>query len=533
MKKYNRVFLTLLFSLLFLLPAGFVHPVWAAMTETDQEAIYKVINKLEEYYERRRLSKFIDLFSEQKFYNYIAFKEAVEGDFDLYKDIRLKRIDERLYLAESRAIYQAVWEKQYRPSLNAPFERQRGLVRIMLEKFGGKWKIIDLQGYPIFGTSGLKLPDLTVTNVWIMGGGRRIIGVVRNIGPGTAKGFYVGFYAGTTFLGKAFVAILAPKQSKNISWVWTPDPNRRLSDIRVVADVTHRVKELREDNNVGKISIRPGDTSYCVDLAVDDRGLDVPSSIKSGTTVQVGNTVTTAPSGDTKTLKEGERVRICGVFQNLGGLNTTNVPVKVYYVTERPSKTVTIYQRVYPQVPSKGRMRFCFTWTVPDLEKNSSDKTRRYIRVVLDPDNSIPECSEGNNMTEQEIAIVNSAGPYDGTLTVSDPARMPREPCGGVSDVLTVTVTVEDLDLIDQSSTQVTIESDAGDRETYTLNRISSGVFRGTAFRSCILAGAPPVIGDGILGVNANGGHVTVSYTDKRDAQGRTVVRSQTVRYIP
>ena len=223
------------------------------------------------------------------------------------KDNRLKRIHEGLYLAQSRAICQAVWEKQYRPSLNTPFERQRGLVRIMLEKFGDKWKIIDLQGYPIFGTSGLKLPDLTVTNVWIMGGGRRIIGVVKNIGPGTAKGFYVGFYAGTTFLGKAFVATLAPKQSKNISWVWTPDPNRRLSDIRVVADVTHRVKELREDNNVGKIPIRPGDTSYCVDLVINDRGLDVPSSIKAGATVQVGNTVTTAPPGDIRTLKEGEK----------------------------------------------------------------------------------------------------------------------------------------------------------------------------------------------------------------------------------
>ena len=492
-----------------------------------------MINKLEDYYERRKVTKFIDLFSETKFYNYIAFKEAVEGDFDLYKDIRLKRIDERLYLADKRAIYQAVWEKQYRPSLNSPFARQRGLVRIMLERFGEQWKIIDLQGYPIFGTSGLMLPDLTVKNVWIMGGGRRIIGVVENIGPGNAKGFYVGFYAGNTFLGKAFVSNLAKGQSKNISWFWTPNPSRRLSDIKVVADVTHKVKELREDNNEGKIPMKPGDTSYCADLAINERdGLYVPSSIRPGSTVQVGNTVTKAPNGDVKTVKVGEKLRICVEFQNLGGLNADNVPVKVYYVTERPDRTVTIFQRVYPVVPSKGKVRFCFFWIVPELERKPSEKTRRYIRVVLDPNNTLPECSEGNNMVEQEIAIVNRAGGHDGVLTVSDPAMAPAANCP-VQDVLTMTVTVEDQDLVSQNKVLVTIVTDIGDTETFYLPRISPGVFRRTTFVSCKSV-VTPTPRNGRLEVNAGGlGHLTVTYTDQQDSHGKTVVRSKTVQYVP
>ena len=44
----------------------------AFCVETDKEAIYKVVNKLEDYYERRKASKFIDLFSRRKFFNYIA-----------------------------------------------------------------------------------------------------------------------------------------------------------------------------------------------------------------------------------------------------------------------------------------------------------------------------------------------------------------------------------------------------------------------------------------------------------------------------
>ncbi len=535
MKKAIRVTLFLFLSMAILTPP------WCFAEETekaDQAAIYKVVEKLEYYYEKREPSKFIDLFSQRKFTNYIPFKLAVENDLDLYEDIKLKRFNERLYLSETTAIYQAVWEKQYRPTLSSPFQRQRGLVRILLEKFAGEWKIIDLQGYPIFGTSKVLYPDLTVTNVWIMGGGRRIVGVVKNIGKREAKNFYVGFYSGNTFLGKAFVSKLDRNNSKSISWVWTPDPNRKLSDIRVVADVTNKVSETREDNNVGKIRVKPGDTSYCVDLSIDGRegrGLYVPSSIRPGSTVRVGNNVTRAPKGGVKTLKSGDKIRLCVEFSNIGGINADNVPVKVYYVTEHPDKTVTIFQRVYPVVPSKGKIRFCFFWIVPELERKPSEKTRRYIRVVLDPSNSLPECSEANNAAEQEIAIVSNAGPYDGVLTVSSPAKMPNEPCFRAPGVLTMTVTVEDLDLVRQNSIQITIINDVGnDSETYTLSRVGPGVFRGTGFKACVWGGQnAPTPGDGVLAVSLNGDHVTVHYTDQQDSQGKTVVRSRTVRYVP
>ncbi len=534
MRKFSRVSLGMIMFVLLLAVLGAADVSDAAKQKTDQEMIYNLINKLEYYYERRNVSKFIDLFSQQKFFNYIAFKEAVEGDFDLYKDIHLKRIDERLYLAQSRAIYQAVWEKQYRPALNAPFERQRGLVRIMLEKFGGKWKIIDLEGYPIFGTSGLVLPDLTVKNVWIMGGGRRIVGVIENIGPGEAKGFYVGFYAGNTFLGKAYVASLAKGRTKNISWVWTPDPDRRLSDIRVVADVGHRIRELREDNNVGRIPSKPGDTSYCADLAIDDRGLYVPSTVQPGTPVLIGDHATTAPGGDVKTVRVGEKLRICVEFRNIGGLNASQVPVKVYYVTERPDKTVTIYQRVFSTVPTKTKIRFCFFWKVPELERDPSEKTRRYIRAVLDPDNSIPECSEGNNMTEQEIMIVSGAGGHDGELITESDVVSPQGICGAGVGVGTIHLSVEvrDQDLENANRTQVTITTDIGDQETFYVNRVSAGVFKRDPFPCCrVTAGHSATKGDGVVNVSQGNGYLTVKYVDQVDSHGRTVIRTSRIRY--
>jgi len=550
MKRFLKVFISVLIMALFLGSFVLSSPARAKMEETEQEAIYKVINKLEDYYERRKITRFIDLFSQQKFFNYIAFKEAVEGDFDLYKDIRLKRIDERLYLAQSRAIYQAVWEKQYRPSLNAPFERQRGLVKIMLEKFGGKWKIIDLQGYPVFGTSEIALPDLTVPKVWIMGGGRRLIGVVKNIGPGAAKGFYVGFYALTTpsvkssagrlsrgavketFLGKAFVANLDGGESKNISWVWTPDPNRTLSDIRVVADVTHKLRELREDNNVGKIPIKAGDTSYCVDLMMDD--LYVPSTVQPDSVILVGKTVSKAPKGDVKTVKVGDKLRICVTFRNIGGLNTTNVPVKLYYITERPDKTVTIFQRIYQQVPSKGKIRFCFFWKVPDLERKPSEKTKRYIRAVLDPDNSIPECSERNNVMEQEIFIASSAGCHDGALMANNDVTSPADICNQATGTIKLAVEVRDQDLMNDSRVQITITTDTGDRETFYVNRVSPGVFRRDPFPACRRSFASPLPvtpGNGVLELDNHGGVLTVQYTDEGDSRCRKVSRTVKVNY--
>ncbi len=504
----------------------------AFCVETDKEAIYKVVNKLEDYYERRKASKFIDLFSRRKFFNYITFKKAVENDFDLYRNIQLKRLNERLYLSDVNAIYQAVWEKQYRPTLSSPFQRQRGLVRIMFEKYAGRWWIIDLQGYPIFGTSELLLADLTVTNVWIMGGGKRIVGVVKNIGGREAKSFYVGFYAGNTYLGKAFVAKMDKGDTQNISWVWTPNPTRRLTDIKVVADVGRKVKESREDNNVGKVPIKPGDTSYCADLAIGDRDLYVPSTVPAGSTVQINNTVSKAPKGDIKTVKVGDKLRICVTFRNIGGLNATGVTARAYYVTEQPSKMVTIQQRAYPQVPKGGKVRFCFFWRVPELERKPSEKTKRYIRVVLDPDNALPECSEANNAAEQEIAIVSSTGPYDGVLTVSDPAHMPDVGCGLGPTSLTMTVTVADQDLVNQNKVQVTIVSDSGyDIETFYLPRVSPGVFRRTIFPACMNLSTPNR-GDGVLEMNGSG-RLTVKYTDQQDSHGRTVVRSKTVNYAP
>jgi len=529
--KIRRVVLWgVCFALLAVLP-GITQQ--ALCKETDKEAIYKVVNKLEDYYERRKASKFIDLFSRRKFFNYIAFKKAVENDFDLYRNIQLKRLDERLYLSDVNAIYQAVWEKQYRSTLSSPLQRQRGLVRIMFEKYADRWWIVDLQGYPIFGSSEGLLADLTVTNVWIMGGGKRIVGVVKNIGNREAKSFYVGFYAGGTYLGKAFVAKMDKGDTQNISWVWTPDPSRRLTDIKVVADVSRKVKESREDNNVGKIPIKPGDTSYCADLAMTDRDLYVPSTVPAGSTVQINNTVSKAPKGNVKTVKAGDKLRICVTFRNIGGLSATGVTAKVYYVTEHPSQMVAIQQRSYPQVPKGAKVRFCFFWRVPELERKPSEKTKRYIRVILDPNNALPECSEANNAAEQEIAIVSSTGPYDGVLTVSEPAKAPNNDCP-LSDVLTMTVTVEDQDLVNQNKVQVTIVSDIGnDTETFYLPKVSPGVFRGTAFASCKVL-MTPTSGNGTVEVNQSGsGHVIVRYTDQRDSHGRTAVRSQRVRYIP
>jgi len=123
---------------------------------SDRREVRRVIDKMENYYERRSVSRFLGLFSRRKFSNLITFKRAVENDFNMNTNISLRKTSERLSVARGRAIHQAMWEKQYRPILISPHQgrrlkRLRGNVRIYLEKERGGWKVIDLQGYPIFG----------------------------------------------------------------------------------------------------------------------------------------------------------------------------------------------------------------------------------------------------------------------------------------------------------------------------------------------------------------------------------------------
>ena len=128
-----------------------------ALSESaNREDVLRVVNKMENYYERRSVSRFLGLFSRRKFFNLISFKRAVENDFNMNTSISLRKTSGRLNVFHGKAIYQAMWEKQYRPILTSPrqgrrLKRLRGNVRIYFEKEQGVWKVINLQGYPIFG----------------------------------------------------------------------------------------------------------------------------------------------------------------------------------------------------------------------------------------------------------------------------------------------------------------------------------------------------------------------------------------------
>jgi hypothetical protein len=122
----------------------------------EKSEVKRVIDQMERYYEARKVSRFMSLFSWKKFPNLISFKQAVENDFNMNRDIRLRRTSERLTVSKNMAVDQAMWQKQYLPMVISPhggsrMKRIRGPVRIYLEKEGRRWKIINIQGYPIFG----------------------------------------------------------------------------------------------------------------------------------------------------------------------------------------------------------------------------------------------------------------------------------------------------------------------------------------------------------------------------------------------
>ena len=153
----KRVFftvITLIMGLLLLISLG-----WAGNYEneaSERDEVKRVIDNMERAYERESVTQFMGFISRRKFPNLIAFRRAVENDFNLNRQIRLRRTSERLTLSKGMAIHQATWQKQYMPMMISPhggsrMRRVSGTVRIYLEKEKSGWKVINIQGYPIFG----------------------------------------------------------------------------------------------------------------------------------------------------------------------------------------------------------------------------------------------------------------------------------------------------------------------------------------------------------------------------------------------
>ncbi len=157
MRKLHRsILIGIAWAMIALLPKGNLKA--ALYNETREKSeVKRVIEQMERYYERRRVSQFMALFSRRKFPNLIAFRNAVENDFNMNRNVRLRRTSERLTVSKGMAVHQALWHKQYMPMITSPLEgkskmkRISGTVRIYLEKEGQTWKIINIQGYPIFG----------------------------------------------------------------------------------------------------------------------------------------------------------------------------------------------------------------------------------------------------------------------------------------------------------------------------------------------------------------------------------------------
>jgi len=146
--------ITLIMGLLLLISLG-----WAGKYEneaSERDEVKRVIDRMERAYERESVTQFMGFISRRKFPNLIAFRRAVENDFNLNRQICLRRTSERLTLSKGMAVHQSTWQKQYMPMMISPhgdsrMRRVSGTVRIYLQKEKSGWKVINIQGYPIFG----------------------------------------------------------------------------------------------------------------------------------------------------------------------------------------------------------------------------------------------------------------------------------------------------------------------------------------------------------------------------------------------
>ncbi len=213
----------------------------------------------------------------------------------------------------------------------------------------------------------LTVSDLTVSPAENLSHGQRVTlrATVQNIGATTLVPFRVEFQIAGETLTQS-VTGLQGGQSTVVEAVWVAKAGQHT--LRVFADTTRVIPESNEDNNVAERQL-PEITAP--DLSVTSIALNPSSGFISGDTVTVAATVQIGGTGrlispiPVVLLDNGQRV---GTRQLDAGLTA--------------GQNVTL----------------AFSWRVlPGAHT---------LRVVVDPDNILPEPNEDNNATEQQVSEI-------------------------------------------------------------------------------------------------------------------------------
>jgi len=165
-----------------------------------EDALQHILELMKTYYEQERKGRFLSLFS-SRYSDRIKFEEAIQRDFNNYKNIRLHyRIDRRSF--DSRytgAMWDVYWQRNYDDRSGNSYSSAATLT-MRFNKEGAKWRVSGLKNNSVFGSSIISSPDLTVASSGISAPAYPpnpdddVIAVIRSKGNANAGAFRVKFY---------------------------------------------------------------------------------------------------------------------------------------------------------------------------------------------------------------------------------------------------------------------------------------------------------------------------------------------------
>lgn len=209
------------------------------------------------------------------------------------------------------------------------------------------------------------------------------------------------------------------------------------------------------------------------DLAIT--GLDIVSTGAPGAYLRGGITVKTSQQAvfPATSIQVFQPARITATIRNLTGYRADNVLIRFF----EGNNQIGSDQRV--SVSGSGTAQASVSWT-PEMPLG-----KRVIKVVIDPDERIPDLNRSNNTGQKEVEV--KAG--DAVLTVSPSTVTFPTGTGDTS----ITIRVADIDRDNENSVKIVLRSSyraldinkncvsVSDTEEFELIKNGTGIFQRTS----------------------------------------------------
>lgn len=228
-----------------------------------EEAISNLLKRIKEGYEEENLEKFISCFSESRYPNYVKFKEAIQRDFQYFRNIRMFKRIERYNTSsdQKEAFFDVLWKSKYTDIRNNSKFSRSTIISMYFIKEDGIWKVASMKNNNIFGTTLLSDIDLTLSSSDISsssGAAPSITATVHNNGEEEARNVKVKFYyklVGSSYIsfGETTILRISRKGSSSTSTTLSGIQGNNIT-IKVDIDPDNTITERNETNNSATIT---------------------------------------------------------------------------------------------------------------------------------------------------------------------------------------------------------------------------------------------------------------------------------------